>query len=234
SEPKLAKYGGASSTNGAEQHQERLEIDSIISNQGAQSFILRIRFNLRPEPPKSSLSILPEGEKWMIIKKMETSKWKCSVQIPVVAPLESVWEIMSNFYGFQKWFPGLKSCERVEGALDIRVGCIHYGTDPFSSDGKESWATNKLIAFDGTNHSYTYVVTDTNIDGFENYQANFQVVEGGEQKKGDCLIKWKCQLQELLPGHSEQDILEFYSSTLSNMAQKLEQLASSQKHSIVE
>ncbi|KAH9300375.1 hypothetical protein KI387_011958, partial [Taxus chinensis] len=136
---------------------------------------------------------------------METPKWQGSVDMPVAGPLEIVWEIVSDYYELHKWFPGLKSCERVEGAPHQVVGCIRHCTiqSPPEHDGMDLWAAEKLVALNATNHSYTCVITDTNMDGFQDYQATIQVAEGEED--GKCLIKWNFQLRELLPGHSEEE-----------------------------
>ncbi|KAH9300600.1 hypothetical protein KI387_012183, partial [Taxus chinensis] len=163
--------------------------------------------------------------------KMKTFKWQRSLQMPVAAPLEIVWEIVSDYYELLKWFPGVTSCERVEGAPLQGVGCIRRCTvpSPPERDGMELWADEKLVAMDATNHSYTYVITDTNMDWFQDYKAILQVVEGEEE--GKCLIKWNLQLRELMPGHSEQDVTAFFSSKLSSIVKKLEEIASAKKQS---
>ncbi|GLJ29964.1 hypothetical protein SUGI_0592390 [Cryptomeria japonica] len=155
---------------------------------------------------------------------MASSKLQGSVETKVMAPLEVVWKIASDFYELHKWFPGMKSCERVEGAPEKGVGslrrCITSG-----QEGSDSFGVEELIAVDDTNHSYTYSMTDTNIPGFNGYQATIEVCEAKEQ--GNCLLKWSFELDPAA-GHSKEDIEALFSSILPGIAKNLEQLASSQ------
>ncbi|GLJ52174.1 hypothetical protein SUGI_1109830 [Cryptomeria japonica] len=148
---------------------------------------------------------------------MESSKWKGCIQAPVAAPLQLVWEITSDFYAMKKWHPGLDVCERVEGAPENGPGCTRYVAS--STPTGTLWAKEKLNAMDSAHHSYNYTVVDTNIEGFKDYQATFQVIEGEEQ--GTCLVKWSFELYPI-PGKSEEDLVNYWSSLLSGVLKTLQ------------
>ncbi|GLJ29968.1 hypothetical protein SUGI_0592530 [Cryptomeria japonica] len=154
---------------------------------------------------------------------MASSKLQGSVETKVMAPLEVVWKIVSEFYESHKWFPGMKSCERVEGAPEKGVGsvrrCVTSG-----QEGSDSFGVEELIAVDDSKHSYSYRLTDTNMQGFDGYQATIKVSEAKEA--GNCLLKWSFELDPA--GHSKEDTEALFSSILTAMAKNLEQLASSQ------
>ncbi|GLJ29986.1 hypothetical protein SUGI_0592800 [Cryptomeria japonica] len=158
---------------------------------------------------------------------MQSSKWQGSMEISVSAPLEGVWKIMSDYYELQKWFPGMVTCKRVDGAPEQGLGCVRYCTGPSPSNpqGSDSFAQEELVAFDSVNHSFTYLVTDTNIPGFHGYQATFQVSETGEE--GKTLVNWHFELDPVA-GLTKEGVQSFLSSILTGMAKNLEQLSSSQ------
>ncbi|GLJ29965.1 hypothetical protein SUGI_0592400 [Cryptomeria japonica] len=141
-----------------------------------------------------------------------------------MAPLEVVWKIVSDFYESYKWFPGMKSCERVEGAPEKGVGSVRRCVTSVQ-EGNDSFGVEKLIAVDDTNHSYSYRLTDTNMQGFDGYQATIKVCEAKEE--GNCLLKWSFELNPAA-GHSKEDTEGFLSSAVTAMTKNLEQLASSQ------
>ncbi|GLJ29970.1 hypothetical protein SUGI_0592570 [Cryptomeria japonica] len=155
---------------------------------------------------------------------MASSKWQGSVESNVMAPLEVVWKITRDFYGLHKWFPGMKSSERVEGAPEQGVGSVRRCIRPLH-DGTESCVLEELISQDDSNHSYTYRITETNIPGFNGYQATIQVCEAKEQD--NCLLKWSFEM-DLTDGHSKEDTEALFSSILTGIAKHLEQLISSQ------
>ncbi|GLJ29969.1 hypothetical protein SUGI_0592540 [Cryptomeria japonica] len=118
----------------------------------------------------------------------------------------------------------MKSCERVEGAPEKGVGSVRR-TITSGQEGSDSFGVEELIVVEDSKHSYSYRMTDTNIPGFNGYQATFQVCEAKE--KGNCLLKWSFELDSAA-GHSKEDIEALFNSILPGMAKNLEQLASSQ------
>ncbi|GLJ30581.1 hypothetical protein SUGI_0605580 [Cryptomeria japonica] len=156
---------------------------------------------------------------------MESSKWEGSLEIPLAAPPERVWEIGSDFCELKRWYPALEICERVEGTSEQGPGCVRYCASASSSSSEGLlWVKEKLISLDSSSHSYTYVVTDGNMEGMEGYQATFRVVEDQEQQ-GKCLVKWNFELNPI-QGYSQQDFVAYLTSLLADITKTLEEVAS--------
>ncbi|GLJ29979.1 hypothetical protein SUGI_0592700 [Cryptomeria japonica] len=158
---------------------------------------------------------------------MASSKWQGSVETNVMAPLEGVWKIAREHYGIDKWFPGMKSCERVEGAPLQGVGSVRRCTMRLQPDeeGSDSFAVEELIALDDTNHSWTIRVMDTDLPGFIGYEGTIHVCEAKEE--GNCLLKWSFKMNPIA-GSSKEDIDALWRSIVTGMAKNLEQLTASQ------
>ncbi|GLJ29972.1 hypothetical protein SUGI_0592620 [Cryptomeria japonica] len=157
---------------------------------------------------------------------MASSKWHCCVEAKIMGSLEVVWKIASDYYELQKWFPGMKSCERVEGAPEKGVGsvrrCIRASR---SENSRDTFVVEELIAQDDANHSFTFRMTDTDMPGFIGFEATFELCEAKED--GNCLMKWSFQMNPIT-GRSKEDTEANLKSILMGMVKNLEQLASSQ------
>ncbi|GLJ29971.1 hypothetical protein SUGI_0592590 [Cryptomeria japonica] len=158
---------------------------------------------------------------------MASSKWQGSVETNIMATLESVWKITKDFYDIHKWFPGMKSCERVEGAPEQGVGSVRCCITSFLSDEESSdfFFIEELIAQDDTKHCWTLRLTDTDFPSFRGYQATIEVCEAEED--GNCLMKWSYEMNPI-DGRSKEEIEALWSSILIGKARIVEHLASSQ------
>ncbi|GLJ29973.1 hypothetical protein SUGI_0592630 [Cryptomeria japonica] len=158
---------------------------------------------------------------------MASSKWQGSVESKVMAPLEGVWKIASDYYELKKWFPGMVSCERVEGAPEQGVGSVRRCSVPIAAlqEGSDSFVVEELIAQDDVNHSFTFRMTDTNRPGFIGYEGTHEFFNTEEE--GNCLMKWSFEMDPIV-GRSKEDIEIIMSSILTGMVKNLEQLVSSQ------
>ena len=58
-----------------------------------------------------------------------------------MASLEAIWKIVSDYYGLKKWFSGMISWERVEGAPEKGVGSVRRCVTrlPTDEEGKYSF-----------------------------------------------------------------------------------------------
>ncbi|GLJ51578.1 hypothetical protein SUGI_1096250 [Cryptomeria japonica] len=151
---------------------------------------------------------------------MENSKWRGSIEVPVVDSLQRVWEILNDFYGLKKWQPNLLVCERVEGTPTQGPGCVRSLSFPSpSSPEKTSWAKEELTSLDCANHCYSYTIIDTNVEGIEGYEATLQVIEGMEEDK--CIVKWSFELNPV-DGLSQQEFVGNFSSVLTAAIKSLQ------------
>ncbi|GLJ29984.1 hypothetical protein SUGI_0592750 [Cryptomeria japonica] len=157
---------------------------------------------------------------------MVSSKWQGSVETKIRAPLEGVWNITSEYYEMHKWFPGMKLCERVEGAPEQGVGSVRrcITSLPSEEESTDSFGLEELIAKDDSNHSFTYHITDSNLPGFIGYEGTFEFWEAKEE--GNCLMKWSFQMNPIA-GRSKEDIEALRRSILTGIVKNLEQLTSS-------
>ncbi|GLJ29981.1 hypothetical protein SUGI_0592720 [Cryptomeria japonica] len=157
---------------------------------------------------------------------MASSKWQGFAEINIMAPLEVVWKITSDYYEIHKWFPGMYSCERVEGAPDQGVGSVRRCLTSLPSDEESSefFLLEELLAQDDAKHSCTSRMTDTNLPGFIGYEATFEFAEGRED--GNCLMKWSFQMNPIA-GSTKEDVEALRRSILTGMVKNLEQLTSS-------
>ncbi|GLJ29985.1 hypothetical protein SUGI_0592760 [Cryptomeria japonica] len=158
---------------------------------------------------------------------MSNSKWQGSVEGKIMAPLESVWKIASDYYEMHKWFPDMKLCERVEGAPEQGVGSVRRCITSLPSDQEstDSIALEELIAQDDTNHSFTYRVTDSNLPGFIGHEGTFEFCELTKEE-GNCLMKWSFQMNPIA-GFTKEGVEALRKSFLTGMVNNLEQLTSS-------
>ncbi|GLJ30582.1 hypothetical protein SUGI_0605590 [Cryptomeria japonica] len=153
---------------------------------------------------------------------MESSKWEGSLEIPVAAHLERVWEIGSDFFGIKRWYSMLEICEWVEGTPEQGPGSMRY----CASSPPEGlvWAKEKLISLDSSTHSFTYQITEGNFLGMKGYQGTFRVVEDQEQQ-GKCLVKWNFEV-EPVQGYNQQDFMAIIISFIRGITKTLEEVAS--------
>ncbi|GLJ29983.1 hypothetical protein SUGI_0592740 [Cryptomeria japonica] len=157
---------------------------------------------------------------------MASSKWQGSVEAKIMAPLEVVWKIASDYYELKKWFPGMKSCERVEGAPERGLGSVRRCIIclPSDEESRDFFFAEELIAQDDTKHSCTIRVTDTDLPSFMGYEGTVECCEAEEDD--NCLMKWSFEMNPIA-GLSKEDIEALWSSILTGKAKMLEQLVSS-------
>ncbi|GLJ29977.1 hypothetical protein SUGI_0592680 [Cryptomeria japonica] len=159
---------------------------------------------------------------------MASSKWQGSVESKVMAPLEGVWKITSDYYEVKKWFPGMKSCERVEGAPEQGVGSVRRCIISLPSDEEstEFFLREELLAQDDSKHSFSYRMTDTDLPGFIGHEGTIEFCELAKEE-GNCLMKWSFQMNPINAGRSKEDVEALRRSILTGMVNNLEQLTSS-------
>jgi len=165
-----------------------------------------------------------------------TAKWEGSVNVPVAASVERVWEIASDFCGLQRWHPLLSVCRIVEGTEQM-PGCVRYCAASSSCDNNGCggggdgvlWVKEKLIGMDNMERRYNYAVIDGNM-GLHGYEVTVQVMptSSGVQDFGQSLITWSFQVDPVA-NYREEDFTDYLRSVFVGMAKALQEpcLASS-------
>ncbi|VFQ60479.1 unnamed protein product [Cuscuta campestris] len=151
-------------------------------------------------------------------------KWKGRVSARLQkATADHIWPLFLDFFGLNKWFPGLAVCHGVHGT-NGEPGCVRYcagfSLPSESGDGATtSWSKEILTAVDPVNRSLRYAIVDSNI-GFESYSSTVKIVpdnNGG----GGCAIEWWFEVDPV-EGWRLEDLVKKYESGLQLMAKKME------------
>lgn len=147
-------------------------------------------------------------------------KWHGSVQVPVKAPVDAIWNITGDFCGLKKWILTMDVCERVEGEEQV-PGCVRYccGESVIQKSSTEKlWVKERLIELDSENHRYTYTMIEGN-RCLEEYVGTFHVYE--EVKGDSTVVEWRFELKPL-DGFTEQEFVTAMTSKMAVMIKALE------------
>ncbi len=88
----------------------------------------------------------------------------------VDAPLKSVWQVLRDFNGHDRWHPAVRE-SRIDGrSASDKVGCVRRFR---LSDGSE--LTEQLLALSDLEHSFTYCLLETPIP-LLNYVAHVELL----------------------------------------------------------
>ncbi|OMO96212.1 Polyketide cyclase/dehydrase [Corchorus capsularis] len=134
-------------------------------------------------------------------------KWEAKVSARLKkSSADQVWPVYTDFFNFDKWFPGLATCYGDHGT-NGEPGCIRYVSGFSISSQKGSggadkgslrWAKERLIALDHGERRLSYEIVDGNI-GFNSYVATVKIVPAGAYHHDDhddgqgqdgCVIEW--------------------------------------------
>ncbi|KAL6501991.1 hypothetical protein OROGR_027124 [Orobanche gracilis] len=165
-------------------------------------------------------------------QSLPQQKWEAKVSTRLEqARAEQIWPLLEDFFGLQKWFPGLATCHGIEG-VNGEPGCIRFcsgfGLKPKDiSEGPNSslrWSKERLVAMDRARMTFTYEMVDCNI-GFESYVSTVKVVpgdEGGDIDGGaGATVEWCISLDPVV-GWRLEDLVVKYEVGLKLMAKKME------------
>ncbi|KAH9324685.1 hypothetical protein KI387_004863, partial [Taxus chinensis] len=150
-------------------------------------------------------------------------KWHGSIQGIVEAPLNLVWEMISQSNKLSKWMPMVEQCKSVEGK-DGEFGYVREVIgDMFPQpDGSKSWIKEKLSQMDPRNHTYTYIMESSNV-GLEGYTNTIQLLKFGE---GTTLVLWCFEVNPLM-GSSQESITDYLGFLYKSSIRKLDMVVQS-------
>ncbi|KAK6140906.1 hypothetical protein DH2020_025368 [Rehmannia glutinosa] len=162
-------------------------------------------------------------------KNLTQKKWeaKVSTRLEQARP-EQIWPLFEDFFGLQKYFPGLATCHGIEGA-NGQPGCIRYcsgfGLKPKGNNNEPNsnlrWSKERLLDVDPIGKWLSYEVLDNNM-GLKTYKSTIKVlpIDGGDDSNG-CLIEWSF-LADPVEGFSYEDLVNYLDISLQGMAQNME------------
>ncbi|GFP82889.1 lachrymatory-factor synthase [Phtheirospermum japonicum] len=163
-------------------------------------------------------------------QNLSQQKWEAKVSTSLErARPQQIWPLFEDFFGLQKWFPGLATCHGIEGA-NGEPGCIRFCSGFGLKKQKEnnndsnsdlSWSKERLVAVDRAQMTLTYEMVDCNI-GFKSYVSTVKVVPGYEGGRGGgTSVEWCISLDPVV-GLRLEDLVGKYEVGLKLMVKKME------------
>ncbi|CAH9083862.1 unnamed protein product [Cuscuta europaea] len=154
---------------------------------------------------------------------MEQPKWEGKVTARLVkVSADQIWPLFQDFFGLNKWFPGLSICNGIHGTNGT-PGCVRHCTG-FSIPAENGisvpgWSHERLTAIDPVNKSFSYEMVDSNI-GFQSYVSTVKILpdSGGE----GCVVEWRFSVDPVA-GMTLEDLVKKYNVGLQLMTKKMEE-----------
>ncbi|KAL3650788.1 hypothetical protein CASFOL_007191 [Castilleja foliolosa] len=158
-------------------------------------------------------------------------KWEAKVSTSLErAKPQQIWPLFEDFFGLQKWFPGLPTCHGIEG-VNGQPGCIRFCSgfglkkqkddiNNAESNSSLSWSKERLVAVDRAQMTLTYEMVDSNI-GFKSYVSTVKVVAGDDAGGGGTIVEWWISLDPVV-GLRLEDLVVKYEVGLKLMVNKME------------
>lgn len=159
-------------------------------------------------------------------------KWKGKACATLLGPSpEQIWPFLEDFFGLNRWFPTLTTCEPDRAILDhlgrpkpgsIRF-CAGFRThlDKMAEQNEKTrsvnWTKQELLSIDPVEMSFSYSIVDSNV-GFKGYVSKVKVVYC---KKG-CSIEWAYEVEPVEEWRLE-DLDHFIRSGLEVMVKRMEE-----------
>ncbi|XP_016497320.1 lachrymatory-factor synthase-like isoform X1 [Nicotiana tabacum] len=137
--------------------------------------------------------------------EMKDEKWRGSVGGLVEAPIDQVWNLVSQSSRLSEWMPMVERCTDLAGEEGIPgyVRLVSGFMFP-QKDGDRSWIKEKLISMDISSHSYVYKMEASNVglDGSTNSLKLF------DYEDNTTLVNWTFEINPL-EGASEDTIMDY-------------------------
>lgn len=156
---------------------------------------------------------------------VKDGEWQGKVSAKVRgATAEQVWPLIADFFGLDKWHPGVDTCRRLDGP----GGAIRYCERRVRHETTGEiiavrWAKERLIETDPIERRLSYEVQENNV-GFRRWIATAQVVSSdakGQNGNYGCEIIWLFG-GEPMQGWTYQQIVAYYDSSLTGIAKNIE------------
>lgn len=132
-------------------------------------------------------------------------KWHGSVGGIVDAPIEKVWNMVSQSSRLHEWMPMVENCtslggeEGVEGYIRLVSGFMFP-----QKDEDRSWIKERLVFIDSSSHTYVYRMEASNV-GLDGSSNSLKLKDYGD---GSTLVDWKFEINPV-EGVSEEYILDY-------------------------
>ncbi|PIN10592.1 hypothetical protein CDL12_16821 [Handroanthus impetiginosus] len=140
-----------------------------------------------------------------INNKEENKKWHGSVKGIVDAPIQKVWNIVSQTGRLQEWMPMIENCTNLAGEEGVPGYTRLVSGFMFpQKDQDRSWIKEILVFMDPSIHSYVYKMESSNI-GLDGLLNSLQVVEYGDDP---TLVEWTFDINPV-EGVSEDYIVDY-------------------------
>ena len=117
------------------------------------------------------------------------------------APIDAVWALIRDFGGLGDWHPGVVKCELLGGLRGMEIGAIRVLT---LVDGAQ--VTERLVAFDEENRSFTYQIVESGLPVAE-YSATtkcYTIVDGNK-----TFCEWYADFKVVGNNDSFKDTVKF-------------------------
>ncbi|XP_060170414.1 uncharacterized protein LOC132601334 [Lycium barbarum] len=132
-------------------------------------------------------------------------KWRGSVGSLVEAPIDQVWNLVSQSSRLSEWMPVVERCTDLGGEEGFPgyVRLVSGFMFP-QNDGDRSWIKERLVSMDTSSHSYVYKMEASNVglDGSTNSLTLF------DYEDDTTLVNWTFEINPL-EGTSEDTIIDY-------------------------
>ncbi|XP_052182101.1 uncharacterized protein LOC127794872 [Diospyros lotus] len=132
-------------------------------------------------------------------------KWRGSVGGIVEAPIDQVWETVSQTDQLPEWMPMVERCTKLAGE-EGKPGYVRLvsGFMYPQDDGDRSWVKERLVCMDPSSHSYVYRMEGSNV-GLDGSVNSLKLIGYGDDS---TLVDWKFEIDPV-EGASEDSIIDY-------------------------
>ncbi|AES99519.1 putative polyketide cyclase/dehydrase, START-like domain-containing protein [Medicago truncatula] len=145
-------------------------------------------------------------------------KWHGSVYGIICAPIDKVWNIVSQTKKLPQWMPMVERCTTLAGNED-EPGCVRLVSGFMfpQQDGERSWIKERLISKDFSSHSYVYRMEASNV-GLDGSVNTLKLVDYGDDS---ALIHWSFEINPL-EDVSENSLVDYLGFLYKSCINKIE------------
>lgn len=137
--------------------------------------------------------------------EVKKGKWRGSVCSIVDAPIEKVWNIVSQTKRLPEWMPMVERCTDLSGQDGVPgyVRLVSGFMFP-QQDGERSWIKETLLSMDSSTFTYVYAMEASNV-GLDGSVNSLKLVDYGEDS---TLFDWSFEINAI-EGASEDSIIDY-------------------------
>ncbi|KAA8539637.1 hypothetical protein F0562_026329 [Nyssa sinensis] len=145
-------------------------------------------------------------------------KWHGSVGGIVGAPIDKVWNMVSQTNRLPEWMPMVERCtdlageEGVPGYVRLISGFMYP-----QQDGDRSWIKERLVSMEPSSHRYVYRMEASNV-GLDGSVNSLKLLDYGDDS---TLVDWSFEINPL-EGVSEDNIIDYLGFLYKSCIYRLE------------